>query len=535
MKHRGIVMSKKGMVSSAHTLISASGLKILNNGGNAIDATIAMALTSSVVLPDMCGLGGDAFMLYYDAKTKTVTAINGSGPAPLKASLEYFKENGYQSMPKDGILSVSVPGAVDVYFTSLEKYGTKSFAEVSQDAITLAENGVPLSEKVIRHMHSDYAKMLRFDNLRNRYLTQDLAYLPGDSIYNLEYAESLRFLAKKGRDAFYNGDLTDKIIDYSHKKAGLLEKEDFANYHCQIVKPIYTDYRDYRIYQTPPVSQGIILLEEMAILNQFDISQYLPDSAEAIHLMVEAKKIAFFDRINYFGDPSFITNPIKEILSESYIKKMASKIDSNSCLNEKDLLIHDQSHTTSMVAIDQEGNAVSFIHSISASWGSGEIVDGTGILLNNRASAFSLIPNHPNLIAPGKRTMHTLNTYLITDTFDLLRYVGNTPGGDNQPQWNMQVICNLLDFKLDVQSAVEHAKWTDIQTIDEHNIQQHILTIESQAGEEVIRKLRAIGHIVKVVEPFGCSGASQIIEVRPDGLRLGGSDPRADGAAMPQI
>jgi len=273
----------------------------------------------------------------------------------------------------------------------------------------------------------------------------------------------------------------------------------------------------------------------MAILNQFDISQYPPDSAEAIHLMVEAKKIAFFDRINYFGDPTFITNPIKEILSESYIKKMASKIDRNSCLNEKDLLTHDQSHTTSMVAIDQEGNAVSFIHSISASWGSGEIVDGTGILLNNRASAFSLIPNHPNLIAPGKRTMHTLNTYLITDTFDLLRYVGNTPGGDNQPQWNMQVICNLLDFKLDVQSAVEHAKWTDIQTIDEHNIQQHILTIESQAGEEVIRKLRAIGHIVKVIEPFGCSGASQIIEVRPDGLRLGGSDPRADGAAMPQI
>ena len=182
MKHRGIVMSKKGMVSSAHTLISASGLKVLNNGGNAIDATIAMALTSSVVLPDMCGLGGDAFMLYYDAKTKTVTAINGSGPAPLKASLEYFKENGYQSMPKDGILSVSVPGAVDVYFTSLKKFGTKSFAEVSQDAITLAENGVPLSEKVIRHMHSNYAKMLRFDTLRNRYLNQDLAYLPGDSI-----------------------------------------------------------------------------------------------------------------------------------------------------------------------------------------------------------------------------------------------------------------------------------------------------------------------------------------------------------------
>lgn len=536
MKHRGIVMSKKGMVSSAHTLISASGLKVLDKGGNAMDACIAMALTSGVVLPDMCGLGGDAFLLYYDAKTKKVTAINGSGGAPAKATIDCYKSLGYESVPKDGMLSVTVPGAVDVYFEALERYGTLSFSDLCDDAIDLAENGVPVSEKVERHLYTDYDKILRFKNLKDLYLKDSKPYHYGELIYNKDYANSLRYIKEHGRDGFYKGELADKIVDYSNKHGGLFEKSDFENYHCTICEPISVNYRDHLVYQTPPVSQGIIHLEEMSILNQFDMSKYQPDSAEAIHLMVEAKKIAFRDRMKYFGDPDYVDNPIATLLSEDYAKKVAECIDMDSCANEDDVYDHENGHTTSMIVVDKDGNAVSFIHSISATWGSGEVVDETGILLNNRAgTGFNLNSEHPNCIAPNKRTMHTLNTYLITDLDGNLRYVGNTPGGDNQPQWNMQVVCNLLDFKLDVQSSVEHGKWADMHTFDENGKSHHVLKIESQVGEEVLNRLREMGHELQVIEPFTCSGACQIIEINEDGLRLGGSDPRADGAAMPQV
>ena len=536
MKHRGIVMSKKGMVASAHTLISASGLKVLNQGGNAMDACIAMALTSGVVLPDMCGLGGDAFLLYYDAKTKKVTAMNGSGGAPAKATLDYFVSKGYKKVPHDGMLSVTVPGAVDVYFEALKRYGTMTFADLCDDAIELSENGVPVSEKVARHMHTDYEKMLRFDNLKELYLNNDQPYAYGDIVCNKDYAKSLCYLKEYGRDGFYKGELADKIVDYSHCHGGLFEKEDFENYHCDILEPISIDYRGYRVFQTPPVSQGIIHLEELAILNHFDMSKYKSDSAEAIHLMVEAKKIAFKDRMKYFGDPNFVNNPIDILLSHEYTKKVAENLHMDSSVNEYDFFEHENGHTTSMIVVDKDGNAVSFIHSISATWGSGEIVDGTGILLNNRAgTGFNLDKDHPNVIAPHKKTMHTLNTYLITDQNGNLRFVGNTPGGDNQPQWNMQVVVNLLDFGLDVQSSVEHGKWADMHTFDEDGKSHHVLKIESQVGEDVLNQLKEMGHELKIIEPFTCSGACQIIEIKEDGLRLGGSDPRADGAAMPEI
>lgn len=537
MKHRGIVMSRKGMVASAHSLISTSGLKVLNNGGNAIDAIIAMALTSNVVLPDMCNLGGDAFLLYYEAKTNKIYAINGSGGAPQKASLQYFQENGFKNVPKDGMLSVTIPGACDVYFEALDHFGTMTFNNVCQDAIELARNGVPASEKVVRHMHTDYEKMKRFKNLTNIYLKDGHPYEIGELLYNKDYATTLECLCKEGKDAFYKGEIAQKIVNYSHKHGGLIELEDLRDYHCQYVEPISVPYRDYQIIQLPPVSQGIIHLEEMNILNQFDMSKYKNDRASAIHLMVEAKKIAFHDRMKYFGDPDYVTNPVSEILTSEYGNKMANKIKMDRCINEYEELEFDEfSHTTSMVAVDKDGNAVSFIHSISATWGSGEIVDGTGILLNNRAgTGFNLTSGHPNVIAPGKKTMHTLNTYMVTDNRGRLCYVGNTPGGDNQPQWNMQTLCNIIDFGLDVQTALEEPKWADNHTIYEDGTVTHQLKIESQVGEEVLNQLKAMGHDLNVIEPYTCSGASQIIEIREDGLRLGGSDPRADGCAMPEI
>ncbi len=501
-----------------------------------MDAAVAMANTSGVVLPDMCGLGGDVFLLYYDAKTKKVTALNGSGTAPKKATPDYFKEKGYKSIPNDGILSVSLPGEVDALFTALQHFGTMEFSELCDDAIDLAENGCPLSEKVARHLKTDYERIMKFDALKKRFVRDGKPMEAGELYYNKEYAESLRLICQKGRDEFYKGEIADKIVHYFKKKNGLVEKVDLEAVHCNILEPICVKYRDYQIYQTPPVSQGIIHLEEMNILNQFDLSRYGPDSAEAIHLMIEAKKIAFNDRILYFGDPKYHDNPIDRVLSEEYAKKMADKISMNESIQVVDNLLgfDEFGHTTSFVVVDKEGNAVSFIHSIASTWGSGEEVEGTGILLNNRASQFNLNEAHPNCIGPDKKTMHTLNTYLVTDENDNLKWVGNTPGGDHQPQWNMQVLCNLIDFNLDVQSALETVKWSDIQSTNPKGDLDNYLKIESQIGEEKIEQLRQMGHQVKEIEPFTCSGASQIIEVKENKILFGGSDPRADGCAMPE-
>lgn len=537
MKHRGIVMGRKGMVASAHPLISRSGIDILKMGGNAMDAAVAMANTSGVVLPDMCGLGGDVFLLHYDAKTKKITSINGSGGAPRLATVDYFKEQNLARIPNQSILSVAMPGEVDACFIALEKFGTMQFKDLCGDAIDLAENGCPVSEKVARHLHTDYDKVKDFSGIRKMFFKEDESTLEAGDLYkNVDYANSLRLICKHGRNAFYEGEIAEKIVAYSKKKGGLIELDDLKNVKSEILEPIAVNYRDYTIFQTPPVSQGIIHLEEMNILNQIDFGQIEPESAEAIHFMVEAKKMAFNDRVRYFGDPAFVENPVELLLSESYAKKQADQIKMNKSIDVLDDLNYDEyGHTTSFVVVDKWGNAVSFIHSIAATWGSGEVVDGTGILLNNRAGGgFNLIEGHPNCLKPGKRTMHTLNTYMVCDAHGKLRWVGNTPGGDNQPQWNMQTLCNVIDFKMDVQSALECAKWSDSQSSNPCGKNVNLLKIESQIGNEALMKLTNMGHMLQVIEPYQCSGASQLIEVRSNGVLFGGSDPRADGCALPE-
>ena len=529
IRHRGVVTGTKGMVSSAHTLISASGLKVLERGGNAIDAAIAMALTSGAVLPDMCGLGADAFALVYSAEEKKIYALNGSGPAPKNISIKALKELGCKRMPNDGIHSVTVPGAVDTYFTMLEKWGTMSFRELAEDAIALAEQGVPISAKVVRHMHTDLNKMLSFPKLKETYLDHGRPYGFADVVRVPALAENLRYLSETGREGFYHGKIRDDILACSSEQNGFFTEADFDGTFCEITEPISVSYRNMRIYQTPPVSQGIIHLEEMGILSHFDMASFGMETAEAVHVMCEAKKIAFADRYRYFADPAYTDNPVERILSDAYTAQCAERIDPEYASQADEHMHHEDSHTTSFVAIDAYGNAVSFIHSIAGVWGSGLMPENCGFLLNNRGSGFSLDENDINCLQGSKRTMHTLNTWMIMKD-DRLRFIGNTPGGDNQPQWNMQVIVNLIDHHMDVQEAVEHAKWAD-----RYENGKHILRIEKQIGETELQKLKEKGHILEIIEPFTCSGASQVIEIRDDGVRLGGSDPRGDGAAMAQI
>ncbi|MDN5300959.1 MAG: gamma-glutamyltranspeptidase / glutathione hydrolase [Thermoanaerobacteraceae bacterium] len=535
VQHRGIVISKNGMVCSAHPLSSWAGADVLSRGGNAMDAIIAMALTTGVVLPNMSGLGGDAFMLFYDGKTGKVTAMNGSGRVPMRATRDYYLSKGYKSMPVRGMLSVSVPGAVSVYFKALSMFGTMKFQDLSKYAIDYAEQGFPVAQTTSAEMKADLKTLREHPSAEKTFLKDGMAYEPGEILKNPDYANTLRILNEEGEDAFYKGEIARKIVDYSKVHGGLFEPEDFQNHETIVYEPISTTYRGYTVYETAPVSQGAIVLEELNILEGFVLKSMGPDSPDAIHVMVEAKKIAFSDRIKYFGDPDFVKNPLKGIISKDYARKAMEYIRMDKTLTEDTGLspFDFEGDTTSMVAVDRWGNAVSFIHSLSNSWGSCEVVEGTGILLNNRAGrGFNLIEGHPNCIAPWKKTMHTLNTWLITKD-GRLKWVGNTPGGDGQPQWNMQLICNLIDFGMNVQEAVEAPRWLDFPGTDPVSWEKDPeLRIESRISEATVRSLKNRGHNVVLLDPYGAGGAAQIIEVNKEGVMFGGSDPRADGMAI---
>lgn len=534
-QHRGIVMSKNGMVCSGHYQASWVGADVLNKGGNAMDAAVAVALATGVVQPDMCGLGGDAFLLFYNGETGKVTTVNGSGATPMKLSKDYLTSKNINKLPQKGVLSASVPGAVDVYFKALENFGTMTFKALSQYAIKYAEEGIPVSQKLYKHLVDEVDKLNYYDSSAKIFLKDGKPYQIGELLVNQDYAKTLRILSEKGPDAFYHGELAKKIEDYSMKHEGLLKITDFKAHTTYIGNPISTSYRGYKVYQNPPVSQGVVLLEELNILEGYDLNGMGGDSAEALHLMVEAKKIAFADRIKYFGDPRMIKNPTDGALSKEYAAVARESIDSNKAnfggLEESPFDY--QGNTTSFVVVDKWGNAVSFIHSLCSTFGGGEVIGGTGMFLNNRAGyGFNLIDGHPNCLAPGKKTMHTLNTWLITKDNNV-KWLGNTPGGDSQPQWNMQVIVNLIDFGMNVQQAVEAPRWIDFQdTTPEGMYKKTKLKIECRIPKGIKESLIKKGHDVILIDPLGASGGFQVIEVTKDGVMLGGSDPRGDGAAI---
>lgn len=506
-----LVTGKNGMVSSAHYLISETGVKILKVGGNAIDASIAMALSAGVVLPDMCGIGGDAFALYYDAKKDKIFAINGSGEIPRHYDIS-------KPISLHGMRSVTVPGCVNVLFTMLEKWGSCPFDKLSIDAIDYAKNGIYVPSKVERHMHTDLEELKKY-NASKIYLNNGVPMTQKDVMINEDYAKSLEYLNKKGNDGFYKGKLARKIVKHSKKNGGYLEMEDFINYQCEILDPIKVDYRGYQIYQTPPVSQGYIHLQEMSILNQFDIQNMT--IAEQLHVQIEAKKIAFHQRENTLND-------LENAFLSSTAKELAKKIDRHHANNKIDDPYHqDKGHTTSFVVVDKWGNACSFILSIAGVFGSMEMVEDTGIILNNRAGVgLNTLENHPNNILNRKKAIHTLNTWMICQD-GKLKFVGNTPGGDYQVMWNMQMISQLIDNNKNVFEAVDAVKWRGNYKDGFHQIE-----IEENIGEEVINELRTKGHDIKVISPYSASGASEIIELFDDHLE-GGCDPRCDGKAIP--
>jgi gamma-glutamyltranspeptidase / glutathione hydrolase len=536
-QHRGIVMAPNGLVAAGHPLASAAGLEALLAGGNAVDAALTMAAVMGVVQPMMSGLGGDTFLLYHDRTARRTWAINGSGPAPRALTLDYLAEHHGGRLPDRGMLSIGVPGAVDAMCTALERWGSGRFdlERVLAPAIRYAEEGAPVGQAVAARWAAQRDVLVSFDSSAVALLHAGRPYGAGEVFRWPELAASLRAVADGGREAFYRGALAERMARYCQAHDGVLDVADLAGYQCEVYEPIRTTYRGYTVCTTAPPSQGAILLEQLNLAEGFDLAALPWGTPRAIHLLVEAKKLAFADRNAYLGDPAFHPNPLDTLLTKPYAATRRAAIHEDLALDivAPGELPEAVGDTTYLCAADRDGNLVSLITSLSNPFGCGEVVTGTGILLNNRVGrGFSTDPMHPNVLAPGKRTMHTLHCYLVFED-DEPYLVGGTPGGDAQPQWNLQVLTNLLDWGLNVQQAVEAPRWLCHPGTDPAALGAPFeLRLEAGFPDETWTGLELLGHRLRLQRDFEASGAQLILVDRARGAYHGASDPRTDGCAI---
>ncbi len=523
---RSVLMSQRGMVASSQYLATLSGYKALTRGGNAVDAAVAMVSTLSVAEPYSVGIGGDAFALIYLAKKDKLIGMNASGRAPYKATRDWFSEQGLKTIPELGLLPVTVPGALHGWAQAVERYGRLMLEDLLEDAIYYAETGFPITE-VIAGEWKDEEQVLRSNKSSAKtYLLNGKAPQPGQVFRNKDLANTYKRIARDGIDPFYKGEICEAIVDFSKNNGGLLTVEDFKDHTTTWVEPISTDYRGYTVYELPPNGQGITALEMLNVLEGYDISGLGCHSPEYLHLFIEAKKLAFSDRDNLIADPDFREIPVDKLLSKEYATRCREKINPESAMVPPDSHAYTGgSDTVFVTAVDEERNAVSFISSIFVPFGSGMVVDGTGIILHNRGKSFSLDPNHPNRVESHKRPMHTIIPGMVFKDDKFLMSFG-VMGGDMQPQGQVQFLVNLIDFKMNLQEAVDSPRVRHMQEMEVY--------IEDGISRETVSGLEEKGHrISKAPATVNQVGGGQAIYLdRGQDVLLGASDRRKDGCAI---
>lgn len=534
-QHLPVAVGKNGMVASAQPLAAATGLKILMEGGNAFDAAIAMALVEDVTLPAMSSLGGDLFALVYHAGSNQIYSINGNGASPKQATPQRYADHGYkQSLPLEGIASPSIPGEVHALSMLHEKFGSLSIDKLITPAYDYASEGFPVNERLKWRIQRVEEKLKKYSSTASIFLPHGSVPEVGEVLIQKDLANTLRLLIENGWQDFYQGEVAEKLVRYMEKSGGLIQREDLLAHQTDIQQPISTPYRGYQIYETTPTSHGVLVLQMLNILEGFNLSQ-IGHSSDLIHLMAEAKKLCYSDRLKYIGDPRFIDYDLDTLLSKSFAATRRAQINPHLALEHYNGLIeYEDGDTTYLCVADKEGNCISLIHSLSGvEFGSMIVPEGTGVVLNSRLGrGFSLHPLSPNVLAPNKRTMHTLNAYMIFEN-GLPRFIGGTPGGDQQPQWNVQTIVNLLDFKLNVQQAAEFPRWYSFPGTDDIHLKHPFeLRLEGRFERKLGLELENKGHRVKWIEDWS-SGGVQLIEInQKNKVYLGGSDPRIGGIAL---
>ncbi len=524
---RSTVFGTRGAVACEHPSAALAGLRVLDEGGTAADACVAMAAAMAVVGPMATGMGGDAFLLFYEAGTGRVLGANGSGAAPGAATIEKLRGAGFGEMPERGGPPITVPGAVRLWEDAANTLGNLPLARLLEPAYELAENGSPVTEVFARYWGVAEDLLRENEAATKALLVDGRAPRPGEVFSQPDIAGTLSAVAEGGADAFYNGPIARSMAEAAQEAGGYLAEDDLAAHETLWVEPISTDYRGVRVYEIPPPGQGIAALEMLNLLEGFDLAALDPLGADRVHLEVEAKKLAYTDLYKEIGDPEFWRDPpvpTERLISKDYADSLRGRIlpDRAAGPVPEPALGED---TTYLCAVDAEGNGCSFINSLYMGFGSGVVAPGTGICLQNRGLSFNLDPNHPNGLAPGKRPMHTIIPALATREGALWAVFGNM-GGPMQPQGHAQVLSNLIDHGMSAQEAVDHPR---------HLHLEDTLLVEGRLPEREVERLREKGHDVEVGEDYVVAvGGAQVIRVHENGVRACGSDPRKDGCALAQ-
>lgn len=533
---RSPVLARNGLVTTSHPLAAQIGLEVLRQGGNAIDAAIATNAALGLMEPMSCGIGGDLMAIIWDSKTKKLYGLNASGRSPYRASREEFARRGLRAIPETGPLSWSVPGCVDGWEELRRRFGTRSLAELLAPSIAYAEEGFPVTQ-VIGTRWQEAAPRLRQDAEAARtYLPGGRAPAPGEVFRNPALARTYRLLAQGGRDAFYRGPIARQIVDYSQKVGGLFTLRDFAEHTSTWVEPVSTTYRGYRVWELPPNGQGIAVLQILNLLEAYPLRAWGPRSPDYWHVLVEATKLAYADRARYYADPDFAPLPIAGLISKSYAERRRRLID----LQQARVPVpagdpkQTPGDTVYLTVVDKDRNCVSLIQSNYYAFGSLRVPGDLGFVLQNRGTLFALDPEHVNRLEPHKRPFHTIIPALVTKE-DRPWLVFGVMGGDMQPQGQVQVLVNLIDFDMNVQEAGEapRVQYVGAATPTGRRAAPGGGQVLAEIGipRAVLEELRRRGH--PVVSVLSNGGGYQGILLDPQtGVLHGGSEYRLDGCAV---
>jgi gamma-glutamyltranspeptidase/glutathione hydrolase len=526
-----MVITRQGIVATEHPLASQIGAMMLAQGGNAVDAAVAANAAMGVVAPMANGMGGDLFAIVSEAKSDKLYGLNASGWAPAGLTPEFLRSKGITEMPQSGIHSVTVPGAVDGWDKLLKRFGRKRLREVLAPAIRYAEEGFPVTEIFASYWADSAAKLRRDTNAARTFLPGARVPRAGEVFRNPDVAWSLKQVAAHGRKAFYEGAIAKKLLAYEKQMGGVMTAEDLATFSTEWVEPISTTYHGWTVYEIPPNGQGIGALMMLNLMENFPLAKFGPGSADAFHVMIEAKKLAYADMLRYVCDQKFHSVPVAGMLSKDYARERAKLID---LAKAKDGVEPGRppgmgTDTTYLCTVDEEGNMVSYIQSNYANFGSGLVAGGTGFVLQNRGELFSLDANSPNVLVGHKRPLHTIIPAFASK--DQVRIAFGIMGGWNQSQAHAQFISDIVDHQMNIQAAMEAPRFV------KHSFAGRDVELESRVPAPVQAELTSRGHQIKVAGYFDdtCGGGQAVLRDFATGVNYGASDPRKDGAAIPQL
>lgn len=531
---RSEAIGTRAMAATSQPLATQTALEIMRAGGNAIDAAIAANAVLGLVEPTGNGIGGDLFAIVYDAESKKLHGLNASGRSPQSLTLEHFKREGLEKIPSHGPLPVSVPGAVDGWYELHERFGALDMEQILAPAIDYAENGFGVTEVIAYYWGRSVPILEDFEGFADTFMPEGRAPQKGEVFRNPRLANTLRRIAKGGRDEFYRGDMAREIAAYMKDQGGFLTYDDLAAHTSEWVAPVSTEYRGYTVWELPPNGQGIAALQILNILEGFDIAAMGHDSAEYLHHFVEAKKLAFEDRARFYADPEFVDVPVAPLISKEYASRRRALIDPDQAARsfpagDQEL---EEGDTIYLTVADSDGNMVSLIQSNYRGMGSGMTPGELGFILQDRGELFSLDPDHANVYAPGKRPFHTIIPSFVTlDGKPLISF--GLMGGGMQPQGHAQIVINMVDFGMNLQEAGDAARVRhdgSSQPTGEVMDDGGRVNVESGFSAATVLALEKKGHSVKV-GPSGFGGYQAIMKDPKTGVYYGASESRKDGHA----